>query len=104
MIGPEDLRRGDFITVTHTTYEFIADFCAPAIEREIVPTRTTMIPCEAGQPMKVVAVCLPFALVRHTNRALGTLDLRRHRVARLNKGFGRKAFSASKKRKKHRKK
>lgn len=100
MVGPEDLHPGDYVTVAHTTYEFFADFCALGENRDVTPTRITMIPDEAGQPMKVLAVCLPFVLVRYTNRVAGTLDLRRHRVAKLSDTYGRKAFKAGKQRQK----
>lgn len=96
VIGPEDVRIGDYVAITHTTYEFIADPCTGITQPEVKPARVTMIPWNAGRPMKVVAVCLPFVLVLDTSRTTETLDLRRHRIARLGRAYGRKAFKADK--------
>ena len=98
VIGPEDVRIGDYLTVTHTTYEFIADPCAGITQDEVKPARVTVIPWDAGRPVKVVAVCLPFVLVVDASRNTDTLDLRRHRIAKLGKDYGRKAFKSDKSR------
>jgi hypothetical protein len=74
-------------------------------DAEIKTRRFTYMPEEAGQPLKVRAVCLPFVLVKTMNGERGTLDLRRHRVAKLTREYGGEAFKAKKKgKKKHRKK
>ncbi len=96
VIGPEDVRRGDYVTVTHTLYEFIQDTCASTPRQEIPVSRVTVMSDDAGRAMKVVAVCLPFVLVEDTHGKRDSLDLRRHRVARLTNAFGRKAFKARK--------
>ncbi|MEZ6190923.1 MAG: hypothetical protein R3C45_06475 [Phycisphaerales bacterium] len=94
VIGPEDVRVGDYVTVTHTTYEFLMDRCADFSQDEVKPRRVTLIPWNAGRPLQVLSVCLPFVLVRDISKATDTLDLRQHRIARLRKAYGRKAFEA----------
>jgi hypothetical protein len=96
VIGPEDVHVGDYVAVTHTTYEFLMDPCADFSQDEVKPKRVTLIPWNAGRPMKVLSVCLPFVLVQDTARTTETLDLRRHRIARLRRAYGRKAFEADK--------
>lgn len=96
VIGPEDVRIGDYVTVTHTTYEFVMDPCPGISQDEVKPNRVTLIPWDAGRPMKVLSVCLPFVLVVDTARTTDTLDLRRHRIAKLSSAHGRKAFKADK--------
>lgn len=96
VIGPEDVREGQYITVTHTMYEFLSDRCAPEYDQEVTATRVTLINGDAGQPLKVVAVCLPFVLTRNTAGLLCSLDLRQHHIAKLTKGYGRKAFKKKK--------
>lgn len=97
VIGPEDVRVGDYITVTHATEEYIADTCAYEHGRDAKPRRVTMIPEWAGYPMRVTAVCLPFVLVRLVTKSQGSLDLRRHQIAKLSRAYGRKAFKSEKK-------
>ena len=101
-VGPEDIRPGDYLTVTHATYEFIPFGCTPDYDpdAEVKTKRVTFIPDEAGQPLKVVAVCPPFVLVKSMDKQRGSLDLRRHHVAKLSDIYGRKVFKKSKKRKK----
>ncbi len=96
VIGPEDVRRGDYVTVTHTLYEYISDLCAATPGQEVPITRVTVMSDDAGKANKIVEVCLPFVLVKDANGKLDSLDLRRHRVARLTKAYGRRAFSAKK--------
>ena len=90
-VAPEDLRRGDFVAVVHTTEEFL--LVAGGSWRPTIQTaRATRIPDDAGQPLKVVQVCVPFVLVKLPDGQHRTLDLRRHRLARLDSSYGRKAF------------
>lgn len=97
-IGPEDIRVGDFIAVTHSTAEFIFGSCAPEYGEELKTHRVTYLPDEAGEALRVEAACLPFVLVKTMHGGYSTVDLRRHRVARLSRAYGRKAFKAIKKR------
>ncbi len=96
VIGPEDVRRGDYVTVTHTMYEYISDLCPSITEEEVKIVRVTVMSDDAGLANKVVAVCLPFILVEDTTGKRESLDLRRHRIAILTKNYGRKAFKKKK--------
>lgn len=44
-------------------------------------------------PFRVVEVCVPFVLVAEPDGAHRTLDLRRHRLARVSDRFGQRAFA-----------
>ena len=91
-IGPEDVKRGDFVTVTHTMHEYLQDLCPSLPEDDVKIVRVTVMSEEAGQAKRVIAVCLPFILVEDIANKRASLDLRRHRIARLSKGYGRIAF------------
>lgn len=91
-IGPEDLRPDDYVTVTHTTYEFVSPFGDYSFRRTLEPVRVTCIPPTAGAPLRVVEACVPFVLVRDADGRHQTLDLRRHRLVRLDADYGRRAF------------
>ncbi len=94
VIGPEDVRCGDYVTVTHTLYEYIQDPCSSTPGHEIPIARVTVMSDDAGKAKKIVEVCLPFVLVKDATGKLDSLDLRRHRIARLTKAYGRRAFCA----------
>lgn len=96
VIGPEDVRRGDYVTVTHTMYEYFQDLCPSLPDDDVKIVRVTVMSDEAGQAKKVIAVCLPFVLVEDIAGKRESLDLRRQRIAILSKGYGRKAFKKKK--------
>jgi len=91
-VAPEDLRVGQFVAVTAMFCQFL-----PA-DRDLRPSevmdaaRVRAIPADAGQPLRVEGVCLPFVLVRCPDGAAWTLDTRRHQITRLPKRFGKDAF------------
>ena len=90
-IAPEDLRPGDYLALTHATYQLLpegpAGWCA-----KLQPQTIRLIPCDAGEAQRVLAVCLPFVLVRSSAGFDRTLDLRRHEMRRLDAAFGKQAF------------
>lgn len=92
LIGPEDVRPGDYVTVAHATYELIPSPCDERWRRDPGPVRITVMPCCAGRPLKVIDRCAPFVLVEDPDSTRYTLDLRRLRLARLSKRYGRSAF------------
>ncbi len=92
-IGPEDIKAGDYVTIAHTTYELVPDECG-SFQRELEPRRITIMSWEAGKPLKVVDVCLPFVLAKDPKGTHVTIDLRRHQLARLDDAFGKKAYKA----------
>jgi hypothetical protein len=62
---------------------------------ELVRIRTT--PREDAVPLKVRAVCLPFVLARPPQGGERTLDVRRCRVARLDRAYAKAARKAYRK-------
>lgn len=89
-LAPEDIRAGDYVSILHVLGEFLPLFIEQPWQ-PVEPIRVMLFPCSV-QPMKVVEVCLPFVLVRKVNGKHETLDVRQHRLARVSKDFGRKAF------------
>lgn len=88
LIGPEDIEPGDYVTVSHETFEYLPSGC----ERDAEPMRVTLIADNAGRPLKVVSICQPFVLVKDPNGKHYPLDLRAHRLARLSASYGKKTF------------
>jgi hypothetical protein len=92
-LAPEDVKVGDYVGILHVITEFPRAFlCGDQTwesPSELVRWQWMAPP---GEPMKVVEVSLPFVLVRQADGKHRTLDMRRHRLARVSERFGRKAF------------
>lgn len=88
-LAPEEVRVGEFVTVLTETVElppFL--FCGDAaLLPPSEPVRYRHIPRGAGSPLLVKSICLPFVLVQRPGGRAGTLDVRRHALARLDRSF-----------------
>lgn len=94
-IAPEDLRRGDYVAVTSETIEFPAFLlCGEAWNSPDGMLRSEALPVDAGVPLKVREICLPFVMVRRPAGEYDTLDVRRCRLARLDRGFATASWKA----------
>lgn len=92
-IAPEDIRPGDYITILHVVLEILGDFCvADTRYTRIEPVQIQCLPFGEPPVLEVDAVCLPYVLARDAKGAPRTLDIRRHRLARLTESFGRQSF------------
>jgi hypothetical protein len=93
-IAGEDIKPGDYITVISTMVELPSYLwcCSGAILPLDEPVRTRFIPSEAGQPFKVVAVCLPFVYAKQPCKKLATFDTRNQQLVRLDPQCGRKVW------------
>jgi len=97
-LAPEEVRIGDYVAVLRTVYE-VPTFlwCGDdALSDRSEPVRMQLVPEEGGEPLKVKAVCLPYVLVKSPRGKTSALDVRRHQLARLGRGFARRAWKAFK--------
>jgi len=82
----EDVGCGDFVALLNVTWElpsYLWNSCDALLpSHELI--RLKVIPSEAGQPLKVFAVCLPFIYARTARGEMKTIDLRRVQIVRLN--------------------
>lgn len=101
-LAPEEICRGDFVTPLYVVSEWPSwywdDDDALHPRDELVRIRST--PCDEATPLEVIGVCLPFVLVETPEREGKTLDVRRVRLARLDRTFARKARRALRRREK----
>lgn len=99
-LAPEEIRRGDFVTPLFVVSEWPSwywdDDDALHPRDELVHIRST--PCDEATPLKVTAICLPFVLVETPAGEGKTLDVRRLRLARLDRTFARKTCRAFRRR------
>lgn len=92
-LAPEEIRPGDYVTLLHVVYELPSylwfDDAAMSPRDQLV--RIQCVPEFGGVPLKVKSVCLPYVLVKHPTGQRQTLDVRRAKLARLNKAFAKVA-------------
>jgi hypothetical protein len=90
-LAPEEIRTGDFVAVLYEIVEWPSwiwcDDATLSSREEVV--RMCVTPREAAAPLEVCSICLPFVLVREPCRRERIVDIRRHRLARLDRAFAR---------------
>lgn len=91
-VAPEDIRVDSFVTVTEEILELSVCQLDQTLHRAD-PIRIAWRSDEAGTPLRVVDVCLPFLLVKDPVDGHRTIDLRRQRIVRLANRFGRAAYA-----------
>jgi hypothetical protein len=88
--SPEDLSEGDYVTVLRQICE-VPSFFWPMLETRDQPperpVRYEQTPCDAGIPLRIDSICLPFLFVRRPNGTYTTLDLRRMELTRLPRKY-----------------
>ena len=104
-LAPKEICAGDYVAVLHIVFEFPAlvwvdDFSLIDYDEMI---RLPFIPNETGAPLRVKAVCLPFVLVKHPCGKHQTLDVRHHRLAKIDQAYAKLAIKAHQSKKKKRK-
>ena len=90
------MRPGDYVT-RHDVIVEIPSFmwCGDAtLLPPHEPVRSVYRANDAGEPLRVTAVCVPYVLVRPASGRPFVLDLRKVRLARLEREFGAEAWIA----------
>ncbi|HEX6986334.1 MAG TPA: hypothetical protein VF170_13210 [Planctomycetaceae bacterium] len=90
-VGPEDLRRGDYVAVLNRTYEAPSFLwcCGTANLAPEEPVRIRWRTREGGRPLRVEAVCLPFVFLKTPKGRYRSIDLRQVELVRLDGRYGR---------------
>jgi len=94
MIAIEDIRPGMYVTPMSMIDEQTPFFSAACGEWDAdrKPIRYRLMSSGAGFPFKVIDVCVPFVLAEDPEREHVVFDVRRYRLARLPKSFGKGAM------------
>jgi len=89
---------GDFVSLLHVYYDVPSFFwCDDEFGSDRAKlVRLCYLPDAGGVPLKVKAVCLPFVLVKHPAGGKRTLDVRKVRLARLDKKYAAAAWKMRK--------
>ncbi|WP_153558073.1 hypothetical protein [Roseimaritima sediminicola] len=90
-VAGEDIRRGDFVTVLNEIVELPSFLwsCSGASFAPDEPVRMRLMPGEAGQPFKVIEVCLPFVYAERPKGGTEIFDTRQKQLVRLDGDSGR---------------
>ncbi len=89
-VAPEDLKIGDFVAVLNEIAEYPAIvWCDPGVDAADDLVRVQFCATDAGMPLKIKALCLPFVYVASPVGATQTLDLRRIQLVRLKKRYSK---------------
>ena len=90
-IAGEDIKTGDFVTVLNEIVELPSFLwsCSGSPLPMDEPVCTRFMPREAGLPLKVITVCLPFVYAKRARGGLATFDTRRQQLVRLDSQIGR---------------
>lgn len=93
-IAGEDLKPGDFVTVLTEMIELPSFLwsCDSAATPKDELVRLRYLPREAGEPFKVMVVCLPFVYTQRANGKLTTFDTRKHQLVKLDNMSGKKVW------------
>lgn len=93
-IAGEDLKPGDFITALTEMIELPSFlWCCDSVatpKDELV--RLNCLPRDAGEPFKIMVVCLPFVYTKRANGKLATFDIRKHQLVKLDNKSGKKVW------------
>src|SRR5262245_31309621 len=95
-VAGEDVHCGDYVTVMNETCDVPSYMWDQAMLPAGELVRLKLIPSEAGVPLKVFAVCLPFVYARTTTDDVCMLDLRRQQIVRLDRSAAKEVWSALK--------
>ncbi|MEM1109992.1 MAG: hypothetical protein AAGH99_15010 [Planctomycetota bacterium] len=91
-VAAEDLRVGDGVAVSCVTAQFLACEDPPPGETHNRVLKADFIPADAGDPLRIVAVCLPFVLAVNVARQYVTIDVRRQHLVKLDAGYTKRAM------------
>ncbi len=103
--APEDIRVGDYVVKSLTHYQLVPSCLEASVTGEAIePIRLTGWSCAAGEPYKVLAVCLPFVVVRCcTYNVRESIDTRQHVLMKVTKAYAKAAMPEPEKKKKKKK-
>ena len=95
-LPPEDLCRGDFVAILQEIAEWPSFFwhCDAQLLPPHEPVRIASRGSDGGTPLKVKAICLPFVFVKKPCGQHRLLDVRQHRLVRLNEQYARAVWKA----------
>ena len=93
-LPPEDIAPGDYVAIATRTGQYLDDEGTTGVPTRLRMLRFAYIPCDAGTPRRVVAVCLPFVTTRLPSGKHEVIDLRLADLFRLDRKAAKAATAA----------
>ena len=96
-VAAEDLRCGDFVGVLHEIIEVPSFLCGEGYgsPASFDPIRVPYRPRKPIAPLRVEAICLPFVFLKSPKGQFRTMDIRQVQFARLDEGYAKVVWQAS---------
>ena len=97
-LAPEDVRCGDYVTILTKSAEFPSFFwdCRPQLNNDSEVINISFRPEEAGEPQRVVEICLPFVLTKTHKDKVNIIDIRASSLVKLSDTYAKKYYKLSK--------
>ena len=92
--APEDLRCGEYVAVLNEVFEVPPWLWCDAPFSSEEPVRVKYCASDAGMPLKVKAICLPFVFAKAADGGRQTVDVRQVQLVRLDCGYARTVWKA----------
>lgn len=93
-IAPEDIRPGMYVVVLCVIHEYmLVDGWDPTVSSRPRTLRVNCLCGADGDPLRVVAVCLPFVQVECPEGRLRALDVRQQKLAAVSESYALEAFT-----------
>ena len=92
-LAPEDIQVGSFVMTLHTQNQIMMSKCSQMTEPQVVVVPVITRPSYPELPAKVVAICLPFIVVKREDMKTEVIDTRSHRLAQVPKAFAKTAWA-----------
>lgn len=93
-VSGEDVSCGDYVALLNAVCElptYLWNCCSDSTApHELI--RLRLIPSEAGVPLKVFAICLPFVYAQTATGEVETIDLRREQIVRLDRKSAKRVW------------
>ena len=93
-ISGEDIKKGDFVSLLNEVIELPSYLwcCSADSLTPEEPVQFRYKARDAGKPLKVVSICLPFVYAMNNEKRLLTIDTRSKQLVRLDRKCARKVW------------
>ena len=93
-LHPEDLQPGTFVAVLGMVHEVYPPWSLESPDLlPPRPIRLVCMGCADGEPLRILAVCLPFVQAEDAAGELRTLDVRQHQLASVPEDYALEVFT-----------
>ncbi len=82
-LAPEEIKPGAYVIVLDEVLEYLP-CCFDGILPPSEPVKIRWLPRDP-EPLEVLSTCMPYVFARRPDRVVVTLDVRRHKLGRLDK-------------------